>query len=206
MTFKEKNQENEKINFCIFFCSFFSLQFPTNYLADERSSILCDAQIVAMLPVYFSLKLQKWNILFAFHAKDSRLLLSCIKSLYLPLSALSSVDEWHPGIANNIQIALGLIDLNRQQVCYPKRIFSVSQRSLSVHPLCAPFWLDDWFSATRHRPRFHSWPPPIASSLLQKLSSIFFFDKKATIPSLCKPCKHFSVLSYYEEAWVSNLH
>ena len=88
------------------------------------------------------------------------------------------MDEWHPGIANNIQIALGLIDLNRQQICYSKRIFSVSQRSLSVHPLCAPFWLDDWFSATRHRPRFHSWPPPIASSLLQKLSSIFFLTKR----------------------------
>ena len=123
-----------------------------------------------------------WNcknefFLYAFHAKDSRLLISCIKSLYLPLSALSSVDQWHPGIDNNIQIALGLIDLNRQQICYSKRIFSVSQRSLSVHPLCAPFWLDDWFSATCHRPSFHSWPPPIASSLLQKLSSLFFWQK-----------------------------
>ena len=47
-----KETRSGKVNFL----QFFSLQFPTNYLADERSSILCNVQFVAMLQVYFSLE------------------------------------------------------------------------------------------------------------------------------------------------------
>ena len=52
---KKKTQDQEKLNFCSF-AAVFSLQFPTNYLADSRSSILCYVQIVALLQVYFSLE------------------------------------------------------------------------------------------------------------------------------------------------------